>query len=136
MNLSQYDLKAASEKPQRMILKDPIKSKPMADDKGNEFYIECLGVESEAFKVKKFDFNRQTEKLRADKKELSYEMEKTFNESKSELFSELVTGWYLVDDGKPVEFSKDAAKKLFIQYDWIIKQLDVFIGDYSNFIKA
>ena len=50
----------------------------MADDKGNEFYIECLGVESEAFKVKKFDFNRQTEKLRADKKELSYEMEKDF----------------------------------------------------------
>lgn len=39
----------------------------------------------------------------------------------------------VVEDGKAVEFSKEAAASLYLKYGWLRDQVDRFIGDRTNF---
>lgn len=48
--------------------------------------------------------------------------------------AELTKGWEGIErDGKPVEFSKDEAVKVYTQAPIIHKQLDAFVGDIKHF---
>lgn len=65
--------------------------------------------------------------------------EKNFNrettdERSSEILAACTLGWKgILKDGKELEYSKEAAKDLYLNYRWIYDQVDAFIGTRANF---
>lgn len=61
--------------------------------------------------------------------------EKPANVRAAELLAECTTGWSGLDnpDGTPLEFSKAAAKKLYLDYPAIMNQVSEFMNKRENF---
>ena len=129
-------LALAVEKPERMVLRDPVSRKPLKDKDGNPACIDLYSNDSEV--ARKYDNaalqrrlnSRGGPKLSAD--ELMGEA--------TERLAHLTAGWNLVDlQGNPldVKFSTDAAGDLYSEsaISWLREQAEEFVADRANFVK-
>lgn len=136
MDLANLDLKQSCEKTVKMVIKHPVSGDALTDDSGKEFYLEFVGSESDIARQARFKHDRKVAEIYTEHKEGSAEREDALINSKSEYAAEILTGWYLVKDGKSVKFSKAECVKVFVQFYWLIPQLFKEHESLANFIKA
>ena len=54
-----------------------------------------------------------------------------------ELLAKCTTGWDGVEEkGSVLEFSEENAKRVYKAYPWIREQVELFMGDRSNFLES
>ena len=116
-------------------LRHPVTGEVLYDDDGKAITITLLGMDSEPFKrAQRAIINKrlqQGQKAKVTAEDLEKEAVDT-------LVGCTVDWSGIVLDGKPVPFSKDAARALYTRSDlpFIREQVDSFIAERSNFMKA
>ena len=136
MDLSKFNVSVMAEKGADMILEHPATGDPLEQENGDPVVITLLGMDSKAYREKNRDFQREriAKMARNRKKTIDYTMS---DEDACELLAACTKGWSGIDaDGKPLEFSKEAAYDLYMENNWIREQADVFIGDRANFFTS
>ena len=132
-------LEIAADKPERMLLLHPLNRAPISnkDNKDDVAYIDLYSTDSE-IKIKHDHAVTRRNLARRSRKPLEpEEIERDVNE----LFAVLSAGWRLITkDGDPIDvpFSHDNALELYSSHRmaWIREQVDQFVSDRSNFLKA
>lgn len=129
------DLAAACEKPFELQLVNPVTKDPI------DAWISVVGKEGETFK--NYVRSRANERLRLQNfqqqrgKEPEAPRIEKIEEDAIDLLVACTVGWRgVVVDGAPLEFSKANAKALYTRFAWAREQVDVAIGDVTNFITA
>jgi hypothetical protein len=99
--------------------------------------ITLLGKDSDEFqRVSRAQSKRRIEKTRRGMRGPVVTQEEV-DQDGIELLAACTTGWTgVVMSGKEVPFSRSEAEKLYREFPWMREQIDVAIGDRSNFIKG
>lgn len=127
MNLDEFDLASQGEAGYTFTLRHPITNKEL------DAKITVKGAESPTFKNAT---NAAVERGRAwikanhgkDRPQAELDSEG------SDILAAVTVGWENIDaNGKPLEFSKDAAKELYLKFDWIAEQVRTAVYTRSNF---
>jgi hypothetical protein len=116
-----------------LFLKDPANSNQLVqdDEAKTPVSIRLAGVESPRW-TKAAD--ALANKIGANKEDRNLQ---TVRSDRAHLLAAVTIGWSgIVVDGAPVEFSFEAAKKLYIRFKWIMEQADRFVGDRKVFLPA
>jgi hypothetical protein len=123
MKISQYNTTTACNIPRKLSLRDPFTGELLKDDKGQTIDFHLYGLHS--------DIARNAVKERARKKTEQMDDE----QAGAEFLAQLTMGWSanLEDDDGPIEFTFRNAAKLYIEQDWIARQVLGFINDVGNF---
>lgn len=108
---------------------------PRTSEKFEGTVIKLAGADSRAYRAKK----QQQESARLAKmvKRQDYSLQAT-PEEESELLAEITLGWTGVfekinGEVVEIEFSKEAARKLYLDQFWIRAQVSGFVTERSNF---
>ena len=96
------------------------------------FTIDLLSSDTNNYKS---EFNKLMKEARDQKGE---QTARQAEEKACGMLAKVTTGWHLVMDGKPLEFTTEAAKDLYFnpEYTWIREQVEAFMRDRSNFIQG
>lgn len=136
--LQMFDTESASNKGAVLTLLNPATKEP-ALFKSKPITIRLLGPDSDLYtkhiQAKSKEARRNAAK---GKKESELDFEKLKREA-SELYASMVISWdnMPAEDGKStLDFSKDAAMKIFMSYKDIRIQVGNFIGEQENFIEG
>jgi hypothetical protein len=135
--LSIFDTESASNAGAELTLLHPVTKEPV-EFKGKPITIRLLGPDSDVYTKHIQSKAREARRNAAKgKKEADLDFEKLKREA-SELYAAMTIGWDNMpgDDGKQLEFSRDAAVKLYITYKDIRTQVGDFIGSSENFIGS
>tara|TARA_R110002051_G_scaffold324424_2_gene421627 strand:+ start:24062 stop:24481 length:420 start_codon:yes stop_codon:yes gene_type:complete len=95
------------------------------------FFVKVLGADSDLYRnvVK-----RRLERLQ-NKKSKKIDMDES--EAKGiDLLAKCTLDCYLIEDGKPIEFSKNEMVRLYTKYPWLREQVDKFIDERENFLAS
>jgi len=136
MDLSKINIEQMAEAGADMELVHPVSDETMLQDDKSPITIKLLGTDSKAYRNKNRDFQRKriAKMTKSRSKTIDYTVS---DEDACELLAECTIGWSgIVVKGKPVEFSKEAAESLYLEFSWIREQVDVFIGDRANFFPS
>lgn len=138
MDLAKINLEKFSEQGVDMELEHPVSGDILMQEKPNEkkpITIKVLGIDSKAYRNKQLEFQRKRiAKMTRNRKNNDIVMS---DEDACELLAECTVGWEgIVENGKPIEFSKEAAASLYMNYRWIREQVDQSIGDRANFLQS
>lgn len=133
MDLANLDTKTAMEKGAVLQLRHPATNELLfADDaKKKPMTITLMGIDGETFS-----------KIRRENQRKLSKANKSFNpedadEQGLDTLAALTKDWAnLVLGGKPLEFSRDNARKLYSDYPWIRELVNEFCSLRENFIKA
>lgn len=132
LDLSALDTKKGAEEGFRIELRHPKTNEPLVG-----WWIHVLGSDSDTYQNQLREFQR----LRADvfkrNMRVTYTPEERENEG-LELLAAATRGWSdkLMLDGAPLQFSQDAAKKLYARFPWIKEQVDAAVADRANFLPG
>lgn len=135
MDLSKFNVSVMAEKGADLLLEHPATGEPI-EENGEPVIITLLGTDSKAYREKNRDFQREriAQMARNRKKTIDYTVS---DEDACELLAACTKGWSGIErDGKPLEFSNEAAFDLYMEYGWIREQVDLFIGDRANFFTT
>lgn len=126
MNIEDLYTREAHEKGTEIQINHPVTGKPM------ECYISLLGPDSRQWRLSSRDGLRKAAELRRKGGEidiLAFEIDQLVS---------VTTGWrgFKTKEGKDLEFSKEACKKLYENSPRIFDQLDLAVTDYKNFTKG
>lgn len=133
MDLSKINLEKMAEQGADMELMHPVDNEVMLQDNKSPITIKLVGTDSKAYRNKNRDFQRKriAKMTKSRTKTIDYTVS---DEDACELLAECTIGWSgIVVEGKPLEFSKENAEILYMQFNWIREQVDAFIGDRANF---
>lgn len=143
MNLASLNFTPAANRGAVMTVTHPIDKTPLTDDDGNPVTMTLLGRDADVF------VQRETAARQRALDAMTKDIKITVAEADAEgvkTLAALVTGWSGVvngwvngdEDNEPVEFSPEAAIKLFSNpgLRWLRNQADAFISDRGNFLKA
>lgn len=102
--------------------------------KGSGAFIKVHGMDSDAFDAAKTERAR----ILADKAESGNEItEKDRVEAQAALLAAATISWRgLKVDGAEPEFSKEAARKLYLRFPAIREQINIAVGSRANFVGA
>jgi hypothetical protein len=114
-------------------LRHPVTNEKLLAAGGAPITVNIVGMDSEQFRTRhRAIINRR---LSAGKK-----AKVTAEEIEAESIDTIaacITGWQQIElDGKPLEYSKGAAKTLLTRLPWLREQLDEAIADRANFLKT
>ena len=135
MDLSNLDVSKKAEDGAILELEHPVTGDPLInEDSGEAVSIIVLGTDSKTYREKQREYQRK--RLSKMTKKRGKEMDLTMSdEDACDLLATCTIGWeHMVENGEELEFSKEAAYKLYMKYHWIREQVDVFIADRENFI--
>lgn len=120
MNLSDYDLSANATRGFEMVVRDPITDKP------TDAVISIIGSDSKTYrKVKNETLRRVAKGDDLDADQIS-----------AAVYTACVTGWRdLSVDGKPLEYSVEAANDLLVRFPWLMDQIGTAVESRSNFTR-
>lgn len=136
MDLSKINIEQMAEAGADMELVHPVSDEAMLQDDKSPITIKLLGTDSKAYRNKNRDFQRKriAKMTKSRSKTIDYTVS---DEDACELLAECTIGWSgIIVEGKPLEFSKEAAENLYFEFSWIREQVDVFIGDRANFFPS
>lgn len=99
--------------------------------------ITLAGRDSEVYrKISRELANKRIEAARAAGKEVELSDEELQNEA-LDLLSALTLGWTgVVSGGEPFPFSTENARKMYERLPWLREDVDRFVGNRANFMKA
>lgn len=136
IDLESLDSKAGAEKGFELPLTHPATGEKLGAT------IRVLGFESELYQQKLAEIRgRALERTRRNRGR-KLDPEQLREEVKQESIEQLVevtAGWDLGPlrlDGKPIEYSRANALKVYQQYNWILEQVDQAVHDRANFFPV
>lgn len=133
MDLSELDTRKAAEEGAKLQLRHPVDDTPLTDDKGVPITITVVGSDSQTFKRA---MHAQADRRMAKANRRNMTMQSIEDEGINLLVA-ATTGWFgIIVDGKAMPFSGDNAHTLYDRFPWIREQVNVFVGDRANFLKA
>jgi len=135
MDLSNLDVSKKAEDGAILELDHPVTGDPLIDEESGEaISIILLGTDSKTYRDKQREYQRK--RLSKMTKKRGKEMDLTMSdEDACDLLATCTVGWeHMVENGEELEFSKEAAYKLYMKYNWIREQVDMFIADRENFM--
>jgi len=135
--LSIFDTESASNLGAELTLLHPSTKEPV-EFKGKPITIRLLGPDSDVYTKHIQSKAREARRNAAKgKKEADLDFDKIKREA-SDLYAAMTISWNNMpnDDGKPLEFSRDAAVKLYSTFKDIRVQVGDFIGSSENFIGS
>jgi len=130
MDLNNFDTSKTAKTGAKLHLVHPVDDEPMYDGK-KKVTITLLGVDSKEFSESKRAITvSNVSKMRKGK---DFDVVPT-DEETARTLAECTLGWDGLSKGKvPLEFSKDEAFKLYMEFPWIREQVNLFVGDRANF---
>lgn len=100
---------------------------PVTEEK-TDFFITVLGPDSRAWRKARKIALSELYSAKSTGSEYDFEVE---------MLAAATISWRgLESDGKPVEFSQEKCKKLYVDSPTTLDQVNAFIGDAQNFIKG
>lgn len=135
MDLSTLDTKTAGEKPALLTLQHPVKETPLVnDDDKTPWQLQLISADSDEYNAVRR--NVLTQRIRQSAKTRKPTV--TAEQVEADALDMLVActkGWSgLRLQGKPLEYTPEAARMLYTEYAWIREQADAFINDRANFL--
>lgn len=128
-DLFDLDLGVAAEDGAPMELVHPTTGVVLETD-GRPIRIFLKGNDSATFR-NRMDFHMR--RNRKGKDQTLAEME----QQSADLLSYVTTGWEgIMWQGEPIPFTRENAKKLYLDRPWIRKQVDEFVAEAENFFKG
>lgn len=114
-----------------MHLTDPATGKPAP---GVSF--EVYSKDSDTFRIAKLKIDRQRAKRWQGSRKFNIDPADIEQENLT-LIASCIAGWTgLSLGGKKYEYSKENAVKLLTEFPEIYEQIDLFVGDRSNFLQS
>lgn len=107
---------------------------PVSGEKIDGMVITLAGSDSKAFRAKQKEINasRLTKMLKRKSAGLQHS-----DDEDCDLLASCTLGWSgIVAGGEKIKFSHAAAKKLYLEHNWIREQVDEFIGNRANFFTT
>lgn len=133
MDLTNLDVISFANEGSKLELCHPTTGEVLMDDSvpPKAFYVQLQGSDSDAF--------RNVMRRRAEKsfknKDKKIDLEEA-QRSGAQLLAKCTVDCYMVEDGKEIGCDRDELTRLYLRYPWIREQVEEFMGDRSNFIKA
>lgn len=130
MDLTKLDMANAASRGQDLHLRNPATGERLFNDDEEPMVITLLGQDSSEYRqgVRRI----ANEQVKNRKKAPSAE---ALEQEAVSLLASVTAGWSgIVENGEVVEFSRDAAERLYSRYAWIREQVDEFTADRSNFL--
>lgn len=128
MDLSELD--AGKESGEVMKLRHPVSKEELP------VTIALVGIDSERFRAASREIINRRLKNQTRRRDTSVKVEEIEAESLEQLAAATL-GWEGVElDGKALPFSHVNALKLYRRLPWVKDQVDTFVADRENFLKA
>lgn len=130
MDLSKLDVKGAADRGADMPLRHPATGEELFNDAGEAMVIRLLGADSEEYRrTVRVNANRN---LKLGRQAPTVER---FEQGGIDLLVAVTVGWKgLQFDDSALEYSPDAARKLYTEHLWIREQVDAFVAERANFL--
>jgi hypothetical protein len=118
MNINQFNTTDACNVPTRLSLKDPFSEEVIKDEAGKPLDVFVYGMQSDVFRNAKKARDRKygkEDKLDEEQAELAG----------AEMLAAITQGWSgnWEEDGEPLAYNKANAIRIYIEQDWIAKQV-------------
>lgn len=128
MKINQYNTRDACNVPKPLSLKDPFTQETIRDENGKTLDFFIYGRDSDVAKNALRDRDRRYGRQAI----LTPEQEE---QSGAEFLAAITQGWSpnVEDNNGPIEFTKDAAVKLYKENDWIATQVWKFHRNLGNY---
>lgn len=127
MDLAQLDTTAAANEGADIELLHPTTGAPLG------VLITVCGTDSDAYRQALRE--RQNKRLRNAKRGGATLTAEEIEAEALDLLVRCTSGWTGVElDGKPVAFTREAARDLYRRFRWIREQVDTAIEDRANFL--
>lgn len=120
-----------------MPVKNPKTGKMVMVDKNSPVTIRLAGRDSEIYRrISRYLAHMRAETALADGGDASPSDEALENEA-LDLLSALTLGWTgITANREPYPFSEENARKLYERLPWLREEVDRFVGNRANFMKA
>lgn len=126
MDLNDINLAAQAEQGAELTLEHPV-----TGEKIEGMTITLAGSDAKAFRSKQKEI--QAARLAKMLKKKGAGLQNS-DEEEAELLASVTLGWSgIVVGGEKIKFSYAAAKKLYLDHNWIKEQVDEFVGNRANF---
>lgn len=145
MDLSKLDTVSAAAEGATLHLKHPVTGVPLLDESlksdehpdGAPVTITLLGVDSPEYQALDRRLrNRRLAETGRRGAQVKLTAEQIDNEA-VQMLAALTVGWQNVGFGETkLEFSREAAASLYKKVPWIREQVDEFVADRGNFLRA
>ncbi len=131
MDLNELDLAEMADGGADLELEHPVTGE-LLDHEGKKFIITLAGTDSAAYRNKQRELqSKRIAKMSRKRNNKDFILS---DEDTSALLAAATIGWSgIMVGGEEIEFSTAAAKKLYLERNWIREQVDVFVGDRANF---
>jgi uncharacterized protein CbrC (UPF0167 family) len=132
MKLKSFDTKTLSNRGVEVELKD------VKTGKGSGTFFTILGTDSDKFREIKAQRSRDIMDMVKNRGEGYMPSVDEIDLSSCEMLADCTTGWRGLEDesDQPIEFTRDAAVKLYVDYPRIREQINVAMSEYGNFLAG
>lgn len=133
MDLAKLDTVKGAEEGAAMEVLNPADGTVLRDDNGEPITIWLLGSDSEKVrKRQRLEINKRLK--RGNRSRMTAE---ELEEDGLNLLAFCTVSWKgIVLDGEAPVCSAEAARKVYDRLPWLREQVDAFVGDRANFLKA
>jgi hypothetical protein len=126
MDLSQFDTSKTSEKGVELVIINP------ATLEETDIKIRLAGTDSSYYR-NQIKARAEQQLSKGQKKATTVDLDKSEREG-CELLAACTLGWSGIEEnGKAIDFSRDAAVDVYMRHKWLREQVDRFVGDRANF---
>jgi hypothetical protein len=130
------NVSAAAEDGAVLELKDPA-GEPILKDDGSPVTITLAGTESKKWKkARNAVGDRYLKNANPRNSSPVRTMDEALSDQAFQLASVTLAWDGVIVDGQELPCTHDNAKKIYLQYDWVREQVDLFVGERRNFWKA
>lgn len=130
MDFANLDMKAAAEIGAELHVKHPVSGEPLYDKDGTPVTIRLVGKYSAAFRKA----SKTIAKKYIGKKDIDLDAAES---NAAFMLASATVGWSnFTENGEPIPFSIEAARKLYLDHAWLRDQVDEFVGNEANFPLA
>lgn len=134
MDLSVLDTRKAAEEGAKLQLRHPVDDTPLTGDKGEPITITVIGTDSQTFK--RAMHAQADRRINKPNSRRVMTMQSVEDDSINLLVAATIDWEGIVVDGKELPFSNENAHALYERFPWIREQVNIFVGDRANFLKA
>jgi hypothetical protein len=136
MDLSTLSTRESAERGVKMEVTHPITGEPVCQDNGEPVTITLAGADSDRYKrIQRFNLNRRLQK--SGKRGSVTLTAEELDAERLEIAVACTLGWDgVIFQGQPAECNAVVARQLYSEVTWLREQVDDFITDRTNFLKA
>jgi hypothetical protein len=131
MDIANIDTVKAATAGAEMKVLHPTENTVLKNEDGSNMTITLIGTDSDTYrKAQRFAINRRMRSGRG--RSTAEELE----QDALELLAVATQKWNITLGGSKPECTRDIARETYAKVPWLREQVDTFINDRSNFLKA